>query len=198
MDARQRRSRERLHRAVLALAQERPVASLSVTEVAAEAGVHRTTFYEHATSPFALLEQALVEQLDAFRTGLLDQDTPVEQAVSHTTRSVLVHVRDHLAVYRQGLADDAGPSSLHAMLARHFAGSTRELVRAGRIDLDVHAPGIDDDLAARAAERFLADATVGVIAVWIQAPEQDVDAFMSLFERLLPQWWTVWAAQPVG
>ncbi|MCL8024035.1 TetR/AcrR family transcriptional regulator [Nocardioides bruguierae] len=198
MDARQRRSRERLHRAVLTLAQERPVATLSVTEVAAEAGVHRTTFYEHASSPFALLEQALVRELDEVRVRLLSPAEDLPVAIHEGTRMVLEHVKSHLGVYRQGLASDAGPSSLHAMLASHFMGSTRQLRSAGRARVVLDVPGVDAELTAEAAARFLADGTVGLIATWIATDELDVDAFVDVYAALTPQWWTDAVATPAS
>ena len=51
MDPRKQRSRDRLYAAVLALAADQSISSLTVTQIADAAGVHRSTFYEHAESP---------------------------------------------------------------------------------------------------------------------------------------------------
>ncbi|WP_019146151.1 TetR/AcrR family transcriptional regulator [Aeromicrobium massiliense] len=190
MDARQRRSRERLHAAVLELADTRAVDELSVTEVAAAAGVHRSTFYEHAASPVALLQQALVSELDTLRDELLaDTTTDVEQAVTRTTRAVLDHVERHADIYRRGLGAGSGAASLHAMLSGHFLESSRRLGELARVDVRVPVPDVADDVVADAAIRFIADGTVGVIEGWLDAPEPKVDDFMRVYVSLLPAWW---------
>lgn len=190
MDARQRRSRERLHAAVLELAETRAVDELSVTEVAAAAGVHRSTFYEHAASPVALLQQALVSELDTLRDELLaDTTTDVEQAVTRTTRAVLHHVERHADIYRRGLGAGSGAASLHAMLSGHFLETSRRLGELARVDVRVPVPDVADDVVADAAIRFIADGTVGVIEGWLDAPQPRVDDFMRVYVSLLPAWW---------
>ena len=69
MDARQLRSRSKLFAAILELAADVRAEDLSVTEVASAAGVHRSTFYEHAESPAALLREALEAELDEAAVG---------------------------------------------------------------------------------------------------------------------------------
>ncbi len=190
MDARQRRTRERLHRAVLELAEARPVTDLSVTEVAAAAGVHRSTLYEHAASPAALLQQALVDELDALREELLaDTTTDVAQAVTRTAQGVLHHVERHADIYRRGLGAGSGEASLHAMLSGHFLETSRRLSELARVDVRVPVPGVPDEVVADAAARFIADGTVGVIEGWLDAPEPVVDDFMRVYVSLLPAWW---------
>ena len=127
--------------AVLGLAARQPVSELTVTGVAAAAGVQRSTLCAHADSPTDLLRAALLAELDALRAGLLDDPTRETAAsVADVTLGVLLHVRDHAAIYRRGLADDAGAASLHGMLSEHFLGSSRVLLRQGRLALPV-VPG---------------------------------------------------------
>src|SRR4051794_17140308 len=161
VDVRQVRTRSRLHAAVLEAARDTPVGDLSVTELARAAGVHRSTFYEHATSPGDLLREALLAELDDLRADLLSAPgSDTDEAVAEVTRRVLEHVRRHAPIYRRGLASDAGPGSLEGMLADHFLESSRQLLRAGRLHLSLHVPGLADEDVADAAARFVARGTV--------------------------------------
>jgi len=190
MDPRQRRTRDRLHAAVLRLAAERPVTELSVTEVAAAAGVHRSTLYEHAASPADLLQQALLAELDELREQLLERsDQDVARAVTEITEGVLRHVERYAAVYRRGLGAGSGEASLHPMLSGHFRESSRRLRELARVEVRVPVPGVDDDVVADIAGRFLADGTVGAIEGWLEQPELRVEDFMRMYVRLVPDWW---------
>lgn len=190
MDARRRRTRDRLHAVVLELAAQQSPEDLSVTALAAAAGVHRSTLYEHAASPVALLEQALLAELDALRDHLMaDTAGDVVRAVTETTEGVLHHVVRHAAIYRRGLGVDSGGASLHAILSEHFRSSSLLLQQLARVDVDVAVPGVADDVVADLATRFIAEGTVGVIAGWVQGPDPDVAAFMAVYVRLLPAWW---------
>lgn len=190
MDARQRRTRDRLHAAVLELAEQQPPEDIAVTALAAAAGVHRSTLYEHAASPVALLQQALLAELDALRDRLIDDtDGDVVRAVTEVTEGVLQHVARHAAIYRRGLGVDSGGASLHAMLSGHFRTSSLLLQEMARVDVDVPVPDVDDSVVADLATRFIAEGTVGIIEGWLQSPTPDVAAFMRVYVRLLPGWW---------
>jgi AcrR family transcriptional regulator len=191
MDARQARTRARLHAAVLAEARATPVGELSVTALARAAGVHRSTFYEHAASPGDLLRQALLAELDELRADLLGSpESDTDEAVAEATRRVLEHVRRHAPIYRRGLGPDAGPGSLEGLLGDHFLESSRELLQAGRLRLPLHVAGLPDDTVADVAARFVSRATVGAIQGWLALPgEPEVAVFESLYAALLPSWW---------
>ncbi|MCE3555112.1 TetR/AcrR family transcriptional regulator [Pseudonocardia sp. RS11V-5] len=190
MDARRRRSRDRLHGAVLELARDTPVADLTITQLAEAAGVHRSTFYEHAPSPGDLLRDALRAELDELRAGLLDDPGDTEVAVREVTRRVLEHVRRHAAIYRRGLARDSGPGSLHGMLSEHFLETSRRLIGLGRLRLPLHVAGVPDQAVADTAARFVAQGTVGAIQGWLDLPgEPEVAVFEDLYRVLVPSWW---------
>jgi AcrR family transcriptional regulator len=186
IDPRQQRTRERLYGAVLELAASRPIAEVGVTELAAAAGVHRSTLYEHASSPFDLLEQALTAELDELRaplTGVGGEE--VRAVVTEVTRGVLAHVLRHREVYRRGLGEGSGAASLQPMLSRHFRES-------GRVLLDpapVQVPGVPAAVVAESASRFLAEGTVGQITGWLADPEPDAARFLRVYLALLPAWW---------
>lgn len=187
MDARQQKTLARLSATILDLASRGPVSEVTVSALAAAAGVHRSTVYEYAPSPAALLESVLRSELDALRTEYLVDVEPSDAgaAVVGVTRAVLRHVDDHDIIYRRGLGTESGAASLHAMLSEHFQASIELL-------LDQHSLVVpaDDDVERRAIARYLADGTIGAIDVWLTRPRpRDVDAFLALVGRLTPAWW---------
>lgn len=187
MDARQQKTLARLSAAVLDLATSGPVTEVTVSALAAAAGVHRSTVYEYAPSPSALLERVLRAELDELRAEYLVGVEPSDAAgaVVGVTRAVLKHVDDHDAVYRRGLGADSGAASLHAMLSEHFQGSVELLLEQHSL----FVPAADDTERAAIA-RWLADGTIGAIDVWLTRPHpRDVEAFLALVGRLTPAWW---------
>lgn len=187
MDARQQKTYARLSAAVLDLATRGPVTDVTVSALAAAAGVHRSTVYEYAASPAQLLERVLRGELDALRAEYLVDVDPSDAAaaVVGVTRAVLRHVDEHDVVYRRGLGAESGAASLHPMLSDHFQASIDLL-------LDQHSLVVPagDDIERRAVARYLADGTIGAIDVWLTRPRpRDVDAFLALVGRLTPAWW---------
>jgi AcrR family transcriptional regulator len=192
-DARWMRADAALRAAALALAAHTPLQDLSLAAVATAAGVSRSTAYEHASTPRELVEAALVTELDTLRSrhlaGIAPEETPA--ATAAVTRDVIAHIEAHAAVYRRGLAADAGAGALNGMLSRHFAASVRLLLDARDVD-----PGIAaDDATTKSAVdelvvRGIADGTVGQIAAWIALPApRDAELFLAVNRRLLPEWW---------
>ncbi|RFA16755.1 hypothetical protein B7R21_01155 [Subtercola boreus] len=197
MDARQRRSRENLRRAILGLAALTPASDILASEVASVAKVNRSTFYDHASSPTALLEDVLREELDALRAEFLSEVPPegAAAAIAGVTRSVLEHIDAHRAIYLLGLDENSGPASLHPMLAGHFEASIRLLVKRGTIRYESTAPGgagtLQEEFRAEMAVRMIADGSVGAILAWLQLPAAQpatVDEFLELYGELLPSW----------
>lgn len=187
MDPRKQRSRDSLYAAALDLAAERPISELSVTQIADAAGVHRSTFYEHADSPGSLVEAALTAELDLLRDALLADRSDPAVALLTVTRGVLEHVIRHVDVYRRELS--AGGGALHAMLSRHFRGTTEALIERGSVQIPVSVEGMPAADVADAAARFLADGTVGLIDGWLRHPRPRVERFLRLYPALLPDWW---------
>lgn len=194
-DARWIRAHRALHDAVLVLAAEQPIADVSLAKLALAAGVSRSTAYEHASSARELLEQALVAELDSARDenllGVGREDIP--EATAATTAAVAEHIDRHSGIYRIGLADDAGPSSLNGMLAKHFAASTQMLLDTGGL---VHGMAASDGAEAEAIDALvvngIAQSAVGQFAAWIALPApRDPALFARVNLGLLPAWWRV-------
>lgn len=190
MDARQRRTRAKLYGTIAALAATQSVSRITATEVAREAGVHRSTFYEWAQSPAELLRDSLRVQLDEIRARhLSDPHVDVSAAVAATTRETLRHVAAHADIYRRDLGPDGGDAGLASMLADQFAGSTNLLMRQHRVRVPIDAYQVSPSVAADTAARYVAHGAVGAMAAWLDLPEpRDEDAFLELFDLLVPEW----------
>ena len=191
MDARQRKTRVALATAVLEVASEQSIAEATVSQLAARAGVHRSTFYEFASSPIDLLQTVLRGELDVVREQfLVDVDaTRVARALTNTTSAVLEHVEQHESIYRRGLGEGSEGASLHAMLSDHFEQSTRLLLSQHSISVPA-IDGLPDGAVRDAVAGYIADGTVGAIEVWLRAPApRDRAAFLRLFAALVPAWW---------
>ncbi len=67
VDARIVHTTAALREAILRLAADRPVSSITVADVTRAAGINRATFYSHAVSPGSLLADALTPELDRIR-----------------------------------------------------------------------------------------------------------------------------------
>ncbi|MEV6436168.1 TetR/AcrR family transcriptional regulator [Streptomyces anulatus] len=190
LDARVRRTRDRLREAVLRLASERPVEEIAVADLVREARVNRTTFYKHATSPAVILEQVLYEELDHVRavwiTDTLAGTLSAHDIWERASQALLDHLERHDALYTVGLVGHRS-AALHHLLVEHFTVSVATL-----LERDPEAvPGQDGPLAWRvdASSRFLAHGEAGIVEAWLSLPApRERHLFVSAATALLPSW----------
>ncbi|MTD14291.1 TetR/AcrR family transcriptional regulator [Nakamurella sp. YIM 132087] len=186
VDARQQRTRERLREAILALGTRGPVSGITMAELAGTAGVNRSTVYEHTTSPQALLEQVLLDELDRVRERHLVGLTPeLAGAASRAVMiDVLAHVDDHAEIYRRGLGDASRPGPLLAVLAGHFRESVRLILAGGAVRPPPGAP------PAETIARFIGDGAAGAVTSWLDGDGgRDPEEFADAYGTLVPTWW---------
>ncbi|MGW4804517.1 TetR/AcrR family transcriptional regulator [Kitasatospora sp. NPDC004272] len=190
LDARVRRTRDRLREAVLRLASAQPVEEIAVADLVREARVNRTTFYKHAASPAAVLEQVLYEELDRLRADwiadVLAGGLPVPVVWERASNALLDHLERHDALYTTGLAGHRS-AALHQLLVDHFTVSVATLLERD----PAAVPGRDGPLAWRveASSRFLAHGEVGIVEAWLSLPApRERHLFVSAATALLPSW----------
>ncbi len=197
LDPRQRRTRRVLAEAILRLAADRPVAEVTTAELARAAQLHRTTLYQHLSSPAELLADVLRGELDEVRgTHLaLGTDSDLSTAMRGVVLAVLAHLEAHATIYRRELASPQSPVA--AMLGAHFAASARTLIENHHLG----PPGLDvpRDLFVSVAARWIGDASVGAMTVWLQqdAP-RDREVYLRAHAALLPEWWPSPGAGPAA
>lgn len=189
-DPRAVRSRERLAAAILELATANDAGSLAAGQVATVAGVNRSTFYQHAASPAALLRQVLSAELDELRRAhLAAAESDIGPAIAAVTAGVVEHVDRHRAIYRRGLVTGTGSAGLHAMLGAHFEGSVRLLIE--RRDVTVPAAG-GREVPTPMVARFIAYGVVGALeSRLLEDDPRPAGEFLADLRELLPTWWPI-------
>lgn len=162
VDPRVARTRSRLQEALLALARERPLESISVADVAERAGVNRSSFYQHYGDKESLLADALSAQAlaaGADLSELVSTDVGLEPPAA--LRRWFAHIADHASLYRQALGGAAAPDAAAGMrrwMQDFVADTARRLGFAedeAGIPLDVFAAGLTWSL-------------LGVAAAWLE------------------------------
>ena len=117
MDARVRRSRASMRKALLGLVEMKAYDEVSVREIVASAGVSYTTFFRNYTSKGELLGDIGAEEMSALfaeMVAVLDQRDP-----ALTARAVCEFIDERRALWRMLLNSDA----VFAMRAAFISGS---------------------------------------------------------------------------
>jgi AcrR family transcriptional regulator len=162
LDARARRTRESLGAAVIRLARERPLHSLSVTDLTGAAGISRPTFYLHYASPDELFADLLRSRITAaVGPGSTVQDIEeLDRRGPEALTALLQEVEENRPLYRSLIG--AG-SRLEATREALQEWVTRQLSR-----LVTQLSPLDEESSERAALLgFLAGGTVTVLGQWL-------------------------------
>jgi AcrR family transcriptional regulator len=181
-DRRLLRTRASLRDALLALAEQRDLAAITVQEVVDRANVGRATFYLHyrnldelTAEVFDLLFAELTTASESLETAIRAGD-PVRERLSDVNLYELLDQRR--ALYRRLFQSRAGADLAARLEAFHEQLFTR-------IWNEQHcrvAPG-SPSMEFRA--RFVASATRGVINLWLeQGDDRDQEAFGSWSQQI--------------
>jgi AcrR family transcriptional regulator len=196
-DPRRQRTRQALTDAVLELAAASPVHRISVNELTKKAGVDRTTFYNHAATPEALLQVILTAEIEAayqgFRRDLEQSSLSAFALQEQGFRKVLQHIVDRQSIYRLSLHNGDG-NLVQAVIGSQFAEAAREMLDENLylFDPPVELSEFDKMFAARS----VAGAMVGGITAWlIYDGELDIDRFIDSFHLFFPDWFTMASAK---
>lgn len=184
MDPRVRRSRQALIDALLALAQEMPLSEVTVSAVAARAGVSRVTFYERFPTLDDLLVAAMQASISEVRRaaasieapGGREQDEPPEDLVR-----VFTVMAEHAPLYRATLSESG---------SMRFFRRLRDSLGEAVVESLRRVPGGGQDWVARPETYvdFVTGAALSVAMGWMdsseqQPPEQIAREFWLLLTR---------------
>lgn len=164
MDPRSRRSRAALEAALRHLVEERELGRISVSDVTKQAGVNRSTFYDHYADLHELAASACTATFDELLANapLLGEDhSSGSSAAYESLARMFVHVADYSHLYRTLLGPDGSAHVINHLLDRMVAAA--HLRRAAGTPGGVSAEGVYDPLPA-----LLSGAVLGGIADWLR------------------------------
>ncbi len=161
-DARVRRTRDLLERAVFALTVEQGFASVSVSDITQRARVNRSTFYRHYLDKHELLERHL-DDLQARVKAAAQQAEAADVGRERVPAGLLVlleHVRANGAFFSAMLGPKGDPA---------FAERFRRITETRyRTVLGRQKPGGGDPIEDLKVA-YIAHATVGAIHWWLSS-----------------------------
>ncbi|MFT4231452.1 MAG: TetR/AcrR family transcriptional regulator [Leucobacter sp.] len=186
-DARIVRTRSALHGAIIQLATEKPIPAITVSELAARAGINRVTFYKHFSSPAEALGSALSLELDPVRERFISDyaDLSADPAEIFITSigEILDHVERHRGLYLLAI-DTPQDGTVPNLLTDHFT-ETLELYLGQRAQYEPPLPEFEVEVVAR----FFGMGLVGAIKAWMLSGEADRASFLRSVTVLVPSWW---------
>lgn len=158
MDVRIERTRRSLQDALLALARERPLEAISVSDIVARANVNRSSFYQHYSDKDSLLADALDSATDDAGAHLPDLAEPTE-APPEALLMYLAHFEENVELYRRVFGEH-GSAAVAARLRTRIRGIVVEALT--RVD----ASGFED-LPIDVVAAGIAGSATGVIEAWL-------------------------------
>src|SRR6202522_2510151 len=164
-DPRALRTRSKLVGAFhVAIADSDPSA-MSVSSLTQAAGVNRTSFYSHFSSPEDLAIHALSELFDVVANADIamrgEHSVPAAEASRRALRDIVTFVAQRRESYARVLGPGAAPRLLREVTEAFAQRTVLSLER-----MDTRPPGADPQVTAR----FLAGGVLGVIGAWLAAP----------------------------
>jgi AcrR family transcriptional regulator len=160
MDPRQAKSRAALIGAAIELVDDREVADISVTDLAARAGLTRVTFYQHFPDRDSLLQAAGVERFDAALVDFGEGDGQRRGLVAGS-QALLDLLSANRVFYQRLLNGTSGIQTYRAI--QTFLGN--------RIAIAASFDGIELDEAQRL---FLGGGAMAHISRWLSDDETPV------------------------
>jgi AcrR family transcriptional regulator len=155
-DPRVRRTLSSLHTAVLQLAAERDVTSVTIADIADRASVNRATVYQHYQGRDELLLDALETRIaELVRAAAACPLTQPLDRVPPQLHELLRHVESNERLYRRML----GPT-----------GSALFICRLREVLADEVAAQLADVAHRELRAHYLAGALVGLVSRWLIAP----------------------------
>lgn len=167
-DRRVRRTHAALQGALIKLVEEQELGQVSVADVAEQAGVNRTTFYDHYRDVHELAEAACTSTIDTLIESLPALDSASADPTADPARSLVAffeNLAEHAGLYRSLLGPQGSARVIDHIRSRLYS-SVHVTVRlnAGVAPDDVSSTAIPHDVPAA----FTAGALLGVATDWLQ------------------------------
>jgi AcrR family transcriptional regulator len=167
-DRRVRRTHAALQGALIQLVEEQDLGQISVADVTEQAGVNRTTFYDHYRDVHELAEAACTSTIDTLIESLPVLDHAPADPGGEPARSLVAffeNLAEHAGLYRSLLGPQGSARVIDHIRSR-ISASVHVTVRlnAGAAPDSVTSTDIPHDVPAA----FTAGALIGVATDWLQ------------------------------
>jgi AcrR family transcriptional regulator len=187
LDPRIRHTRQRLHNALLALAEERPLDTITVQDITERAEVNRSTFYQHYRDRDDLVKRVLDQLFDELTIEVrrfVESDEPLTRdRVPPGIRAQSRIVRERAGLFRR-LLDTSGSNAFVAQLRAYHEAQNLELWAKLKL---TPLPGTPP-IGMRAS--FIASSVQGMLQWWLTyGNDVDDETFSVWFWALLQPAW---------
>jgi AcrR family transcriptional regulator len=163
-DPRARRSKDALETALLDLAAAHDLTQISVSDITKQAGVSRSTFYEHYTDVHELAALVCTSVFDRL-VASQPMAPPLLDEANNPLTPIFRHFGDHAQLYRSLLGPDGSARVVNHLLHRMRVGTYANL-RPGLGPLSTHADD-PEETPEDPDSAFIAGALVGVVVDWL-------------------------------
>lgn len=175
IDRRVHRTRQALYDAVVRLMLSRPYEDIGVLEIAAEAGVGRSTFYAHFRSKDELVTRSLERLRPVLQAGRAAQLERPRIESCRGTLALLHHMHDHRTLLT-ALEGTAGHAVVLAAIREELARFLGAFAR----------PGVDRGIPRRLVLDFITGTFMSVATWWLsERPETSAEEIDAMFHRLV-------------
>lgn len=194
-DPRSVRSDEALTAALYRLGALKPIESVGVDELCAEAGVSRATFYRRARTPADLLAADLKQLLETTRVRFLaNQASTTGSELLQEHYRAIAELTSHISEFAQIYANSLGVdhSALGLLLRTHMEETVRGYVESRRdqIVLPRTLAEVPWERTREILTQHYAQGTFGLVRVWLRLPadQRDRAALAEWLLALAPAW----------
>jgi AcrR family transcriptional regulator len=158
VDPRIARTRGSLQQALLELARERPLETITVADIAERAGVNRSSFYQHYSDKETLLADALDVAAEE-AAGRLPAFEGIPEGPPAALVAYLAYVDANAELYRRALGEQ-GSAVVTARMRDSIETVVRDAVTASGI------PGLDG-LPVDVVAAGITGSALGVVRAWL-------------------------------
>ena len=134
-DARVVRTDHALRHALLVLLDRKPLAQITIREIAAEAGVHYATFFRHHPTKEALLDHVAADQIDRLVELALSVRDPQESGASYT--ALCRYVSEHRNLWTTLLTGGAAGAMREELLRVSREVAAERAPKRSRLPVDL-------------------------------------------------------------
>lgn len=177
LDRRTRKTREAMYLALKDLLEEKPLNTVSVTELARRADINRSTFYLHFTDIYDMYEHMRRDFQSGLETMVAER---ADELVRGETRPLLRDVYHYFAGHREMFAMVFGSSKINA-----YPDDVATIVRDTSLRV-VCPAGAKERWQSRYIIDFVARGAISMAQSWIEGDcRESVDDMVDLTERLI-------------